>query len=435
MKRVAQLALTAGSTGGLLGLSVLALPWVRDVSGSLTTDFLVIFAWAALAVAAGWFQVSLAMHPGGARESTDSSSGFSRPVLLRSALLVFAVLANLFWSNALAGNFWFDHYARIGTYATALRSQDREDRIWAMGRVAEMAREPVRDLVEPLGALMNDPDDEVRARAVAALAHLARRMRVAVKTLEVDGDSHGRWEHDLLVTVRSLLGDPAVRVREERGMARRAWIFAVGGTGDRSAIPILGSVIDDGRSTPADRVAAIEALVDIMHPATLPVLARALVDGEPDVETYAAWALGLVTRSMVNLDPKEAGRDRGFLEARDLLNRRLAGLGAQSVCAYLGSFPDIGDSGLTPALIALSSSPVFLIPCSRVERVPWFGAPEPVVKAGPVSKSVLDAMASVAVGNDRLREHLEGTMDDPELPEAIRSRMKGILDELSAYPR
>jgi len=435
MKRALQVALATGSTVGLLALSAFALPWVRDVSGNLALDFLIIFAWAALAVTAGWFQVSLVMQPGRATDLPGAASGFSKPVLLRSALVVFSVLANLFWSNALAGNFWFGHYARIGTYATGLRSQDRQDRIWAMGRVAEMAREPVRDLVAPLAALMDDPDDEVRARAVAGLAHLARRMRVAVKTLEVDGDSHGRWEHGLLVEVKSFLGDPAIRVREETGMARRAWIFAVGGTGDRSAIPILGTVIDDGRSTPAYKVAAVEALVDIMHPDTLPALGRALKARETRVETYAAWALGLVTRSMVSLDPKEAGRDRGFLDTRDLLNERLPGLGAQAVCAYLGSFPEIGDSGLTPALMALSSSKVFLLPCTRIERVPWFGAPEPVVKAGTVAEAVLRSMASVALGNDRLKAHLERAVKEGGLPDKVRSRMNGILDEVSAHQR
>ncbi|NOZ00533.1 MAG: hypothetical protein GXP54_01415, partial [Deltaproteobacteria bacterium] len=408
MKRITDMLPAAVSTLMLLGMAVFALPWVRDSSGSLALDFALIFAWATLAMAAGWFQVALVVPPGGAPERDLAAgpggawSGFTASALFRTGLVFAAVLANLFWSNAAADNFWFGYYARIGTYSTGLRSPDPKDRRWAIGRIAEMAREPVTDLVRPLARLMDDDDESVRADAVAALAHLTRRMRIAVSTLG-QGNEAGRWEPGLLARLRKLLGDPAARVLEARGPVRRAWIFAVGGMGDASAIPILESVLEGPESTTDDKVAAVDALVDIMDPACLPVLEKALTSPEVRVAVHSAWAIGQVLRGMIGADPLKADKDHEYRSVVSLMTRVLPSLDGQAVCAFLKLFPDIADARFTGALIRLSSSRALPVRCKRLERTVWFGAPEPIVPDGRVSDLVLNAMASVALGNRKLR--------------------------------
>jgi len=421
------------TTVALGAIALFALPWVRRSSGSVTADFIVIIGWATVVLAAAWFQVAAFIPGANADDPVDMDrpltvrSGFGRPILIRSALLVIAVLCNLFWTNVVAGDFWFGHYSRIGVYATSLRSASAKTRKWAISKIAEMAHEPIRDLVGPLSKLADDPGDEVHAHAVAALGHMAGRMRLSVRKIEADGDGSERWEYDLLRNVYDVLGDPAARVREERGPSRAAWIYTVGRMGDESALPILADVIVDEASPVDIRTAAVVAVGDVMSPDSLPVLGHALEDGEGDVVVFAAWALGRLMHGMVANDVEGAGRDARFKAARETLSRVLPRLDAQPACAYLGFFPGIGDAGMTTALIELSKSPVFLVRCTRVERLAWFGAPEPIVKKGLVADHVLGSWASVALGNHELRRYLDVASKDEGYPAEIRSGMQTIL--------
>ncbi len=429
--RALTLTMALLTSGGLLALALWALPWVRDRSGSLLADFAILALWAVLAFGAGWFQVQVVM-PGERKSREEDRSGlaaFQTRTVLRSILVGFALLANLVWSDLLAGEFWFSHYARSGVQATALRSSDPETRRWSIARVAESPDPSVEGHVARLASLTRDEDPEVRADAIAALGHLAWRMRTALRVLQRDGVDHGRFEGRVLKAVLAALGDPSERVEGSVGREQRAWIYAAGALGDPSLVPVLHRVCRS--ADPEAVVAAVHALADIGSAGTLPVLVEVVSGRRGEPAVHAAWALGLVMAAIVAKDPRDAHRVPEYALARDAVREHLAGLEPEAACAFLKWFPEIADASMTGALVDLARSRTFLHRCRRVERARWFGPPEVVTRETSVWEAALSAMASVAVGNGEMRRFLEQAVADSGLPEEVRTRMKGLLDQVT----
>ena len=432
-KKVLSIAAAALATGALLPFARLALPWVRDVSGAPLVDLAIITGWGLTAIAASWLQVAAAVGTGeraGDRSEEASASPLGAWALLRSALVVVALLANLYWSNALAGDFWFAHYARIGVNATALRAAAPEDRRRAIARIAEMGDPSLVDAVGRLAALKDDPDEAVRADAVAALGHVARRMRVAVAMLQAEGGVGGRWEPHALEVAKAALGDPVAGIRSTTGLVRRAWLRSAGAIGETTLVPILGAVVEDPKSSREDVLQAIWALAEVPGTEVLDELRPALDSEEAEVRTHAAWAVAVAAASSVRGNARGADHDPAFVAMESHLAAALPRLGLQAACAYLGVFPKIADARLTPALIRIALSPDFTARCVRVERPAWFGRPDVVVADGPLSDLVLAAMTSIAVGNEELRRFLEAAAANEGYPPATRERMKAILQQL-----
>jgi HEAT repeat protein len=422
------------ATGLLVFVALVALPWVRDSSGSAVTDFAIIAAWAILAVAASWCQVTLAWRPRSpARDADDASpavAGLRRTALLRTALLVGATLANLYWSNLAAGDFWFGHYSRIGIEVSNLRSDSAETRRKAVDRIAETGTSSLVDLIGPLSGRLEDADPEVRARAIAALGHICRRMRMAMAVLQQEGGLRDRWEPSALEAARTALGDPVRGIESESGIARRAWISAAGGMAGFSAIPALGRILGDPASPLDDALASLEAMRDMADPRVLVPLLAGLDDRRVEVRRGSAWAIGVVSAAMVRSDAGAADRNPDFLRAQAMMAERLPRMDPQEACAYLVAFPSIGDVRLTAALVAIARSPALGASCERVEHRPAFGKPEVRVPQQSMADLLLRAMVSIAVGNDDLRRYLETAVSDPALDAGYRAGLKGILDQV-----
>lgn len=434
--RILTVTTAALTTGGLLAVGLWALPWVRDQSGSLAADFAILFLWTVLAFGAAWFQVAVFVRggegpgTGDGEEARSRGAAFQAHNVLRSVLVGAAVLGNLVWSDLVAGEFWFGHYAHSGVQATALRSRDPETRRRAIARIAETADPAIEHQVERLIPLMRDEDPRVRADAIAALGHLAWRMRMALKVLQGEGRDRGRFEARVLRVAEQALDDPARGVLATRGLERRAWTYAVGAVGDASAIPVLERVC--GSEDPADVAAAVDALADIASPRSLPLLADLAASRSAEPGVHAAWATGLIMASVVGRDPAGASRMPEYAVARDVVRERLAGLGPEAVCAFLRWFPEVADASLTGALVDVARSRTFLLRCRRMERARWFGAPEVIVPEAPVSAVVLRAMASVAVGNGELKRYLDEAVGSPGLPDEVRVRVKELLDAVGS---
>ncbi len=429
------------ATTGLLAMGLWALPWVRDKSGSLAADFAILCLWTVLASGAAWFQVAAFLpdrnartpEPADSREATASAlAGFRATTLIRSWLVAAALVGNLAWSDLVAGEFWFGHYARSGVQATALRSREPERRRWAIARIAEAADPAIEHQVGRLAPLLHDEDAQVRADAVAALGHLAWRMRMALKVLQREGTDRGRFEARVLRAAEDALGDPARKVLATSGLERRAWTYAVGAVGDASAVPILERMCQS--DNPEDVVAAIGAIADIGSDRALPTLADLMASRRGEAGIHAAWATGLIMASVVGQDPAGAARKPEYAAARNLVRARLAGLEPEAVCAFLRWFPEVADASLTGALVDVARSRTFLLRCRRQERARWFGAPEVIVVESAVWELVLRAMASVAVGNDELKRFLGEAVGEAGFLDEVRTRWKELLDAASAGP-
>ena len=432
-KKVLSVAAAILATGALVPFALVALPWVRDVSGSPGLDLAVITGWALTAIGAAWLQVGAALGTGGGtpeRPEDATTSPFAVMALLRSALVVVALLANLYWSNSMAGDFWFAHYSRIGVNATGLRASVPADRRRAIGRIAEMGEPSLVDAIVRLAVLKDDPDETVRADAIAALGHVARRMRVAVALLQAEGGVNGRWEPRALELAKAALGDPVAGIRSTTGVVRRAWIRAAGAIGATTLVPILGAVVEDPSTPREDVLQAIWALAEVPGTEVLDQLRPALDSEDVDIRTHAAWAVAVAAASVVRGNARAADRDPAFVAAESHLAVVLPRLGPQAACAYLGVFPAIADARLTTALIRIALAPEFNARCERVEQPAWFGRPDVVVADGMLADLVLAAMASIAVGNDELRRFLEAGSASDGFPPATRGRMKRILDQL-----
>ncbi|MBM4396991.1 MAG: hypothetical protein FJ087_15050 [Deltaproteobacteria bacterium] len=429
MRRLKRLLSPVAATAALLLVSLLALPWVRDRSDSLASDRAIILAWAGLALLAGWLQVAALPWGGGGNGAEDprSSSPFRRTALLRSVLLGVAVLANLAWSDMAAGGFWFGHYSRFGPDDTELRSPSPEVRRAALRRLAEVMQPRLVDAVPRVSAAKADPDPSVRAMAVLALGHVARRMGVAIATLRAEGALADRWEPAALEAARRALGDPSVPIRTLAGEERRAWVRAAGATADPAFAGTLAAVVEDPASPRDDVLEAAGALSDVPHAAALPGLVAALSSSDPDVAVRAAWGIGLVAAGLVRTDAAAADADHRFRAAEETMARVLPSLDAQAACAYLAHFPQVADVRLTGALIALATPATFARECARVERPNPIGRPEVVVKEGPVADRVLDAMRAIVVGNRDLRGFLAAASKDPAWPDGLRERFAALL--------
>lgn len=426
------------ATIGLLAVALWALPWVRDESGSLAADFAILCLWTVLASGAAWFQVAAFLpdrnprppEPADFREDRPPVlAGFQATALIRTLLVAAALVGNLVWSDLVAGEFWFGHYARSGVQATALRSREPERRRWAIARIAETADPALEDQVARLVPLLGDDDPQVRADVIAALGHLAWRMRMALKVRQREATDRGRFEARVLRAAEEALGDPARKVLATSGLERRAWTYAVGAVGDASAMSVLERMC--GSEDPEDVVAAVDAFADIASPGTLPVLADLMANRSAEPGVHAAWATGLIMASVVGRDPAGASRMREYVVARDVVRDRLAGLEPEAVCAFLRWFPEVADASLTGALVDVARSRTFLLRCRRMERARWFGAPEVIVPEAPVSAAVLRAMASVAVGNGELKRYLEEAVGSGGFPEEVQVRMRELLDATS----
>lgn len=419
------------TTGGLFAMALWALPWVRDESGSLAADFAVLSWWAVLAFGAAWSQVRLLCpldQPTTGDEALSVGSALQAKTVLRSFLVIVALIGNLVWSDLVAGEFWFGHYARSGVQATALRSPESETRRWAIARIAESADPAIEQHVRLLAPLRQDEDLEVRADAIAALGHLVWRMRKAVEILQREATDRGRFEPRVLQAAEEALDDPARWVQVTGGTERRAWIYAAGALGDPSAVPVLGRLSQS--EEPADAVAAVGALADIASEDALPILADLMANHPGEAGVHASWAMGLIMAFVVGKEAAGASQVPEYAAARDVVRARLSRVEPEKVCAFLRWFPEIADASLTGALVEVARSRIFLSRCKRMERPRWFGPPEAIVQEVEVSEMVLRAMASVAVGNPQLHLFLEEAVTTEGLPEAVRARMKEILDEI-----
>jgi hypothetical protein len=434
-------ALAVAATVALVPFSLWGLRWVRDTSGSLAVDFAVIVSWVVLAMGAGWLQAAAALGPAPAaapaRGRDDAGdlvppAPWRWPVVLRSVLIVVATLANLYWSNAAAGDFWFGHYGRYGALATELRSPDPDDRRRAIARFAELASPVLADLVGRVAAMQDDPDPVVRADAIAAMGHVVRRMRLSVALLQAEGGVTDRWEPAALRAARAAAGDPSGGIRTATGDERRAWIMVAGALGEAANLGLLQAIVEDPRSTFQEVVEAIAAIADVPGGDALAALRPALSASDGAVRAYGAWAVAMTAAALVRKGASEAEAVPEFGAVERLLARVLPRIGVQAQCAYLGVFPRIADARMTEALIATAGSPAMRARCERMERKPWFGRPDVVVADGPMSDLVVASMASIAMGNAELRRFLEDAVDNDSLEPGVRAALRGVLDQVRA---
>lgn len=406
------------ATVALLPVALWLLPFVRDASSSHLVDFLSIALWVGTAMTASWFQVAAIVGP-------VKQNGLVNPlrwsIVLRSALTVIAVLFNLYWSNVIGQDFWFSHYTRIGAFATGLRARDPETRRGTIARIAELASPTLVELVPRLKAMVEDPEPSVRADAIAALGHIARRMRLSIAILKSEGALEGRWEPDVLESVRSILLDME-KFLNSRGEERRAIIFALGALGEPKFIGHLRAVIEAPDSSCDVAMEATAALGEI--PEGLTALKSALVSGCEGVRTLGAWAIAVSEAAIVSEKGHEADSLPVFVEIAQYIAETFKGLGTQPQCAYLRVFPKIGDARMTRPLIELAMTDAR---CERFERRPWFGRPEVIVKEGNLIELVLAAMSSIAVGNRELLTFLEKASDDTSYPAGIRAAFRDML--------
>jgi len=410
------------STAWLAVVALFILPWIRDKSTSVTADFVLILLWVFGALTAGWFQVSLAIKVGAEKESV-----FSTETIVRSLLVVIAIMANLFWSNYAAGDFWFSHYGKVGVYSTALRSSSPETKRWAIKKVAEMVSSTLLIMLPKVGTLIDDEDTEVRADAVACVGHVAFKMRIALR--ESAGGLAG-FEQEALRLAKEILKDTKARLENSKGKEKIAWLYAMGCIADDYAIGVLSKVLKEATDGSEEQTAVLGALIDLAEPRAGVILARAAKNTKGFNQMLATYGAATMMAGMVERFSTAVSSNPDYLAMREAMLDAFPSLEINSLCAFLRSFRLIGDADFTDVLVQRGTEEALASKCERAERKRWFGAPDSIVPEAKFWVLYLDAVSAIAVGNKKVVDHLKKLAMSDGLPQEVRQQASSLLREL-----
>lgn len=427
-------------TFGLLLVALVLLPYLRSRSGSLTLDFIVITVWALLTLAASWAQgnwlLSLltskwAGHDAGtgAAEAPTLSIVVSRAAILRAAIVLVAIILNFLWSNAVAGDFWFSYYSRVGAYVTALRSDDPQTRSWGLSRLARLRPQDAMMILPEVFALVGHPDTKQGREAIEVLAAMARTARLRLNHARGSTESSGDTSaaEALLQAIGKKVGDVAARVRDTRGDTRVEWIELLGSLGDRSSVPILEAIMQRGRAE--ERTAVLKATSLMPGLELQGLLVAAMKDPRERVRVLAAWVAGMVMAGAVDRLGAGVVTDERYKKLRTAVGELLARGEVQPACAFLQYFSAIGDQHMTGPLVRVARVTGFSGWCKRFTVKRPFAPPEPVVKEAEFGSILLNAMSSIAVGNEQLLDFLASAAHGANLQPRVRQRIEAILKE------
>ena len=262
----------------------------------------------------------------------------------------------------------------LEVFRTAWADLDAERRRRILGRLVELAEENVElNFNEIFKLCLNDPDEEVRAQAIAGL-----------------------WEDEETALVVPLLArlqdDPSDRVRASAASALGRFTL-LGEHGKVRAELVqrmktaLLSVLNDERANEEVRRRALESLSPLSVPEVKKAIASAYARGDERIKIGAIYAMGR------NCDP----------EWIPILFRELKSADAERRFEAATALGELGDSDAVPRLIDLGDDP-----------------------DAEVRTAVLQSLGKI--GGTKAKEYLQSCMSSRN--ESVRELARQALDEL-----
>ena len=283
-----------------------------------------------------------------------------------------------------------------------------------------------------VAARMRDSRPEVARGACRVMATLGDRMNQNLRLLS--GRPLGkRWEPDLLAWLRTRIS-PELRLRlgqpelEEIATQGLAWI-ANPDDGDT-----LQDLLLDVEQPFKVRRQAATGLANMLREEDLGVLgdlARAGT-GDEELDLRVIWVLN---RFGLRSDPHSLSPLSDKLIARAVadLTSKLQDTSPAIRCAAVTALQAFQDLRATDAAIALFPSPAADILCPRVEIPrPWGGA-IPFVRRKLLRFKLLNLLASIAIGNDKLYRWVLDVSQQDRWKPLIRDGLLTILSRIERH--
>jgi twitching motility protein PilT len=211
---------------------------------------------------------------------------------------------------------------------------------WARDRALDSMREFGEDLVEPTVELLSDPDEEIRALALAVVGAF-EDPRIIPATVELLG-AEDWWLRVCAADTLGQFNDPravdALMAALDDAEARWAAVEALGRIGDPRCLPRLSKLLND--PAPEVRIEVLLALPKFNHPKVLEALQRvARSDPHRSVRVRA-----------LEIAEEVAGRDQASIEGaeelRTAIRKAQSGAGEPQLNALLASTRNQGCSDL-----------------------------------------------------------------------------------------
>ncbi len=386
----------------LLIINVLLLAWplyllgyVRTRSTSTGLDFLIILGWAAMVLAASWVEVQVILPK---QQDPEAEVVKGRRLNLgRSLLLVVAIIANFAWTDLTAGDFWFSYYARFGVYATAMRSHDRNQRIWGLKRSAQAITPGfVAGMLPSVERLAGDKDPVVRGDAVAWLGFAVRQMNLLLaQQADVDVKKQARQVKIVLI---QRLSDLATCLRREKAPgALQGCVYAAGWVSDPQLLGPLTDVVARARDARV-RIAAAMACRDIGGLRALNMLADMARDFRGLARQAAVTAYLKAAAVLIDLKSPALNTPQ-FTLAEQRMAKVVPSLDKPALCAFLQHFPAVADARFSRAFAQVLMRTDAPYTCPDTQTDPPVGIPIALSLKRDFYRCLEGAVASIAKGN------------------------------------
>jgi len=436
----------------VLGTASTLSSWVRDQSGSMVLDMVILTGYVALMLAAALAIAVLLgdrLFPHRWRERVvlgvdvpppDEEDPMLPPVIYKSHLGAFTMLlvtliVCLSGLLEVATSGLFAEYQRVGHMRTLLRTENTELKLELLGELSQALRETnIESALTIIDLAWRDKRQppEVRIAGMNALGRLSNSLATSMDSWVKQGiEEH--WELDVLRHLRTSVG-PELRTRfpsepEDLGVAM---VFTLGKMRDWRSTDALAEYAKGHLSPPNARTQACIAALGLSRDAQ--VLGRLVQMAKTlyptDVFLELAFATGDLTR---NYAPgMNDDIDAVFPELVTVYAELAKTKPFEHQCLAIDVLRKTGDARVTEHLYEIFEQDGAEAICPTVSVEVGEQAPELVVATEPFRLRVIRGLAMVAVGNDEVTAWAEARKDDEKYTEFVRGQLREMLRLIEA---
>ncbi|MCA9521542.1 MAG: hypothetical protein KC609_11240 [Myxococcales bacterium] len=440
-----------------IGVSLLALGFIRESSQSTVIDFFLITGWLLLcffnafivAILAGdlifgstWRERNILSRAFRLPSAESDDAAFIKEEIRDhtfafSVFILIALFAIVYATNEMNGGF-LSYYQEQGYVYTLLRSPKASNRTRAVLRIAEVPDERLRILMKAVLEHVDDPHPEVRRAALWAIGIYADRMVRALLIHQAnDRESmHKHWEYDVYTKDIKELFLPRIvdAVKRRRGLERREAILALGRLGDKKSLIVLFEQELNRRPTRVsheDLQQMVIATAFSRHIEGMDLILKFIryaANRDNDTILYGVWALGELGRlgkpGPDKLPPDEIRRAVAFLDTA------FFDLTFEQQCVALDALRKIQHPRLVVTLIKAFRKAAPQAICRRRELKRRGMAPVLMVAGESFRIKVLNTLSMMV--NGQVIDFLREVIADTKLTGDLRDRARLILSRLKS---
>ncbi len=341
-----------------------------------------------------------------------------------SFLLGLAVVGNLLLAGEMgSGALWRIQEVQL---STGLRAEQPAARLRSLAFVPRLDTEDMLPAFTMKAAeLLDDPDGEVAGAALDVVGHVAARMRRAMAALRAAREPQ-RWEKALFERLQQTQSvRVAARFRHDDRLRGRA-ALALGALQALDELQAFESFLWQDEPDRETVVAIAVATGDMQDLRALPVPLALLQRGDEEAQAHASWALGEILGAYT---PDSYTREPLCVtEAMEVIGAQLGAMSLLGRCALVEALARVRDARMATSLFALFDATGEDLDCPRREFVRAHGRPSVISAGGPLKIKVLEAVATIAGGNEEVLEWLTRRLGRGDLSPRYERELSHVID-------